>query len=48
MKSILDPDFKYVPANQTDVRVTFERIRREIEAAKKVVPIDPKRRNANA
>ena len=29
MKSILDPTFKYVPAVATDVRATFERIRRE-------------------
>lgn len=39
MKSILDQTFKYVPAAKTDVRETFERVRREIEAAKKVVPI---------
>jgi hypothetical protein len=33
MKSILDPSFRYVPSHATDVRRTFERIRREREAA---------------
>jgi hypothetical protein len=33
MKSILDRSFRYVPSLQTDVRKTFERIRREREAA---------------
>ena len=28
-KSILDPSFKYVPSTSTDIRATFERIRRE-------------------
>lgn len=46
MKSILDPQFKYVPANQTDVRATFARIRAEIEAAKKVVPIHAAKKKA--
>ena len=31
MKSILDPSFRYVPSHATDVRRTFERIRREAE-----------------
>jgi hypothetical protein len=33
MKSILDRSFRYVPSLQTDVRKTFERIRKEREAA---------------
>ena len=33
MKSILDPSFRYVPSHATDVRQTFERIRREADAA---------------
>lgn len=32
MKNILDRSFRYVPSLQTDVRKTFERIRREREA----------------
>ncbi len=32
MKSILDPSFQYRPSFATDVRETFERIRREKEA----------------
>jgi hypothetical protein len=32
MKSILDPSFRYTPSFETDVRKTFERIRREQEA----------------
>ena len=33
MKSILDPSFRYVPSHATDVRRTFERIRREAETS---------------
>ena len=33
MKTILDPTFRYVPSRDTDIRKTFERIRREREAA---------------
>ena len=29
MKSIFDPSFRYIPSYETDVRKTFERIRRE-------------------
>jgi uncharacterized protein (DUF2342 family) len=32
MKSILDPAFRYVPSHATDIRKTFERIRREQQA----------------
>lgn len=44
MKSILDPTFKYVPAVQTDIRKTFDRVRwqmkREaLDRAAKVQPI---------
>jgi len=33
MKTILDPTFRYVPSHETDITKTFERIRREREAA---------------
>ena len=32
MKSVFDPSFKYTPSFRTDVRKTFERIRREQQA----------------
>ena len=32
MKSILDSSFKYTPSSQTDVRKTFDRIRRQQQA----------------
>lgn len=32
-RSILNKSFPYVPAHATDVRATFERIRRELERA---------------
>lgn len=43
-KTLLDPDFKYVPSNKTDLRKTFARIRRELALQKQedkptVVPI---------
>ncbi|MBV9191671.1 MAG: hypothetical protein JOZ85_14375 [Betaproteobacteria bacterium] len=33
MKSILDPSFRYVPSHATDLKKTFERIRREREVS---------------
>lgn len=35
MKSILNPSFRYVPSHATDLKKTFERIRREREAAER-------------
>ncbi|HEY7241844.1 MAG TPA: hypothetical protein VH600_21920 [Burkholderiales bacterium] len=32
MKWILDPSFRYTPSHQTDIRKTFERVRRTHEA----------------
>jgi hypothetical protein len=32
-KSVLDPDFKYRSADDTDVRLTFARIRRQQQSA---------------
>ena len=50
MKSILDRSFRYVPSHATDVRKTFERIRREREAtvppAQGVVPIQREKKSA--
>ena len=42
MKSILDPSFRYTSSLNTDLRKTFERIRRELQrdAARGVVRID--------
>jgi hypothetical protein len=51
MKSILDPSFRYVPSHATDVRKTFERIRREREAAQSasrtVVPMNRDKKSAS-
>lgn len=33
MKSILDPSFRYVPSTETDIRKTFNRVRRELAKA---------------
>jgi hypothetical protein len=33
MKRILDRSFRYIPSHATDIRQTFERIRKEREAA---------------
>jgi len=38
MKSILDRSFRYVPSHATDIRKTFERIRREQEASQSRAP----------
>jgi len=35
MSRLLDPKFPYVPSHLTDVRITFDRVRREIEAKKR-------------
>ena len=32
MKSVFDPSFKYRPSFETDVRKTFEKLRREQQA----------------
>lgn len=32
MKRILDPSFRYTPSYGTDLRKTFERIRRELQS----------------
>ena len=32
-RSILNPDFKYVPAASTDIRTTFARVRLEMKLA---------------
>jgi hypothetical protein len=44
-KSILDPAFRYRPSHSTDIRETFERIRRELERsqAEKVVVVKLKK-----
>jgi hypothetical protein len=34
MKRILDPEFRYRPSYDTDVRATFERARRERDQSK--------------
>jgi ribosomal protein S25 len=43
-RSILDPQFKYRNAAKTDVRETFERIRRELAEQRVVTPIQLIRR----
>ena len=44
MKKITDKSFRYVPSNETDLKKTFERIRKELkkEAESKVRPIRKK------
>jgi hypothetical protein len=50
VKSILDRSFRYVPSHATDVRKTFERIRKEREAklapVHAVVPINREKKSA--
>lgn len=51
MKSILDRSFRYVPSHSTDVRKTFERIRRDRAAAEQrgaetVVPMNREKKTA--
>jgi hypothetical protein len=46
MKSILDPSFRYTSSLHTDVRKTFERIRRELQA-QATKPIVQGERNRN-
>ncbi len=48
---LLDPQFKYVPARETDIAKTFARLRREQARAKaetrsKVIPIHNERAHA--
>lgn len=45
MKSILNRSFKYVPADKTDIRKTFARIRREQQQKQKTV-VQIKRKSA--
>jgi len=50
VRSILDPSFRYVPSQATDVRETFESILRERQAqpaeVRTVVPLNRERRSA--
>jgi hypothetical protein len=51
MKRILDRSFRYIPSHETDVRKTFERIRKEREAgppqpAQTVVQINREKKSA--
>jgi len=46
MKSILDPTFKYVQSSKTDIRKTFERIKKE-QTKNKPVPVVSKIRQLN-
>lgn len=41
MKSILDPSFRYVPSTETDIRKTFNRVRRELAKAQVTRPARP-------
>lgn len=46
MKSILDPSFRYVRSDKTDIRKTFARVRREL--AEKPVNVTPIRKEKRA
>jgi hypothetical protein len=46
-KSLLDPDFEYRSAANTDVRKTFERVRREQRLRKEQVAWLPEARRRN-
>lgn len=35
MKSILDPSFRYIPAASTDLRLTFDRVRKRLKLEQK-------------
>ena len=39
MKSILDPSFRYTSSAHTDVRKTFQRIRRELQRDSDAKPV---------
>jgi hypothetical protein len=34
-KRLFDPSFRYTPSHSTDIRKTFERVRRETEATRR-------------
>lgn len=51
MKRILDKSFHYRPSHETDIRKTFERVRRELRLKQerertenKVIPLDIRQR----
>jgi hypothetical protein len=52
MKSLLDPSFRYVPSNETDLRKTFARERRRLRSQQPerpptvghVMPMAPRRK----
>ena len=51
MKRILDRSFRYIPSRETDVRKTFERVRKEREAGQQqpadtVVQINREKKSA--
>ena len=41
MKSLLDPTFRYVPSNETDIRKTFARVRRELRQRERCTTLPP-------